>query len=191
MRINLNALLEVEEYSFPIVVSVSGTRSTLVGRPESAAFVWMRPAGVRVGRGTHQAGMGVAMVVEFFKFIHPHFGCPDAVGQSLTARVGGLLGENVAHVRARVCLQGPTALPDLRIEQGGGRVGEWGGGGEGELPASGACGREGGPRTLPGPHPPWGRRPPPRHIQDTERSQGVRTQPQRQALRSKIPKSMH
>lgn len=97
----------------------------MAGRPESAAFAWMRPAGIQVGRGTHQAGMGVAMVVEFFKFIHPHFSCSDTVGQSLTAGVGSLLGENVANVRARVCFQGPTALPDLCREQEGGRVGEW------------------------------------------------------------------
>lgn len=85
----------------------------MVGRPDSAAFVWMRPARVQAGQGTHQAGMGVAMVVELLKVIHPHFSCSDAVGQSLVAGVGSLLGENVANVRARVCLQGPTALPDL------------------------------------------------------------------------------
>lgn len=61
------------------------------------------------------------MVVELFKFIHPHFSGSDAVGQSLAAGVGSLLGENVANVRAGVCLQGPTALPDLCTEQGGGR----------------------------------------------------------------------
>lgn len=69
--------------------------------------------------GTHQAGMGVSMVVELFKFIHPHFSCTDTVGQSLFARVGRLLGENVANVRTRVCLQGPTALPDLHTKQRG------------------------------------------------------------------------
>lgn len=82
-------------------------------------------AGVQVGGGTHQAGMGAAMVVEFFIFIHPHFSRSDTVGQSLIAGVGSLLGENVANVRARVCLQGPTALPDLCTEQGGGQVDEW------------------------------------------------------------------
>lgn len=63
--------------------------------------------------GTHQAGVGVAMVVKFFKLIHPHFSCTDTVSQGLAARVGSLLGENVANVRTRVCLQGPTTLPDL------------------------------------------------------------------------------
>lgn len=41
------------------------------------------------------------------------------------------------------------------------------------------------------PHPPWGGRPPPQHIQDTGCSQRARTQPQRQAAGSKIPESMH
>ena len=80
----------------------------------------MQPDGAWVGRGTHQAGLGVAMVVELFKFIHPHFSCADTVGQSLVAGVGSLPGENVANVRTRVCLQGPPALPDLYTERGGG-----------------------------------------------------------------------
>lgn len=63
------------------------------------------------------------MVVDLFKFIHPHFSCPDTVGQSLLAGVRSLLGENVANVRTRVYLQGPTALPDLHAEQSRG----WGG----------------------------------------------------------------
>lgn len=105
-------------------VSISGASSLGAGKPESAALVWRWPAGVggpQAGRGTHQAGVRVAMVVELFKFIHPHFGGSDAVGQSLVAGVGSLLGENVANVRAGVCFQGPTALPDLCTEQGGGR----------------------------------------------------------------------
>lgn len=73
-------------------------------------------------RGTHQAGLGIAMVVELFKFIHPHFSCADTVGQGLVAGVGSLPGENVANVRTRVYLQGPPALPDLRTERGGGGV---------------------------------------------------------------------
>lgn len=60
-----------------------------------------------------QAGVGVSMVVDLFKFIHPHFSCTDTVGQSLFAGVRSLLGENVANVRTWVYLQGPTALPDL------------------------------------------------------------------------------
>lgn len=73
------------------------------------------------GAGTHQAGVGVAVVVDLFEFIHPHFGCTDTVGQGLFAGVGSLLGENVAHVRTRVRLQDPAALPDLHTEQRRGR----------------------------------------------------------------------
>lgn len=69
-----------------------------------------------------QAGLGIAMVVELFKFIHPHFSCADTVGQGLIAGVGSLPGENVANVRTRVYLQGPPALPDLCTEWGGGGV---------------------------------------------------------------------
>lgn len=75
------------------------------------------------GRSTHQAGVGVPVVVDLFKFIHPHFSCTDTVGQSLFAGVGSLLGENVANVRTRVYLQGPTTLPDLHTEQRRGRGG--------------------------------------------------------------------
>lgn len=63
---------------------------------------------------THQAGPGVAVVVEFFKFIHPHFCSTDTVGQGLAARIGSLLGENVAYVGAGVSLQSATTLPDLQ-----------------------------------------------------------------------------
>lgn len=73
------------------------------------------------GAGTHQAGVGIAVVVELFELIHPHFSCTDTVGQGLFAGVGSLLGENVAHVRTRVCLQDPAALPDLQTEQRRGR----------------------------------------------------------------------
>lgn len=66
------------------------------------------------GRGTHQTGVGAAVVEELFELIQPHFRGTDAVGQSLLARVGGLLGEDVADVRAGVRLQGPATLPDLQ-----------------------------------------------------------------------------
>lgn len=66
------------------------------------------------------------MVVDLFKFIHPHFSCTDTVGQSLLAGVRSLLGENVANVRTRVYLQGPTALPDLHTEQSRGWAGRAG-----------------------------------------------------------------
>lgn len=84
-----------------------------------SCFCSVRPDGVWVVLGTHQAGMGVSMVVELFKFIHPHFSCTYTVGQSLFARVGRLLGENVANMRTRVCLQGTAALPDLHTKQRG------------------------------------------------------------------------
>lgn len=63
---------------------------------------------------THQAGLRVAVVVEFFKLIHPHFCGSDTVGQGLAARIGSLLREDVAHVGARVCFQSATTLPDLQ-----------------------------------------------------------------------------
>lgn len=63
---------------------------------------------------THQAGPGIAVVVEFFKFIHPHFSGSDTVGQGLAARIGSLLRENMAYVRAGVCFQTATTLPDLQ-----------------------------------------------------------------------------
>ena len=66
-----------------------------------------------MGWRTHQAGMGIAMVVELFKFIHPYFGCADTVGQSFATGVRSLLGENMANMGTRVYLQGPPALPDL------------------------------------------------------------------------------
>lgn len=63
---------------------------------------------------THQAGLGIAVVVELFKFIHPHFRSSDTVGQGLAARIRSLLREDVAHVGARVCFQSATTLPDLQ-----------------------------------------------------------------------------
>lgn len=82
-----------------------------------------------MGRGTHQAGVGVAMVVELFISIHPHFSCAHTVGQSLAAGVGSLLGEDVANVGARVRLQGATTLPNLHTERGETSAGERGTGG--------------------------------------------------------------
>ena len=63
---------------------------------------------------THQAGPGIAVVVEFFKLVHPHFRSSDTVGQGLAARIGSLLGEHVAHMRAGMRFQSATTLPDLQ-----------------------------------------------------------------------------
>jgi hypothetical protein len=68
----------------------------------------------RRGFLTHQAGLGIAVVVEFFKFIHPHFCSSDTVGQGLATGIGSLLREDVAHMGARVRFQSATTLPDLQ-----------------------------------------------------------------------------
>ena len=105
-----------------MVLSISGTRSTTVGGQNQLLLFGCGQKECGCTGGTHQAGLGIAMVVELFKFIHPHFSCADTVGQGLIAGVGSLPGENVANVRTRVYLQGPPALPDLCTEWGGGGV---------------------------------------------------------------------
>ena len=53
------------------------------------------------------------MVVQVLVVVHPDLCGPHAVGQRLAPRVGGLLGEDVAHVGAGVDLQRASTLPDL------------------------------------------------------------------------------
>lgn len=59
-----------------------------------------------------QASVGVTVVVQLLVVVHPDLGSTHAVGQGLTPRIGGLLGEDVAHVGAGVDLQAAPALPD-------------------------------------------------------------------------------
>lgn len=89
---------------------VSAPRAVTLGEAVSGV-AQMGPGGV--DSRTHQARPGVAVVIELFELIHPHFSCTNAVGQGLAAGVGRLLGENVANVGTRVYFQSPTTLPDL------------------------------------------------------------------------------
>lgn len=59
------------------------------------------------------------MVVYLLEFIHPHFSCPDTVGQSLATGIGCLLREHMADMGTRVGLQGAPTLPDLHTEHRG------------------------------------------------------------------------
>lgn len=130
------------------------------------------------GAKTHQAGVGIAVVVELLELIHPHFSGTDAVGQGLFAGVGSLLGENVAHVRARVCLQDPTALPDLHTERRRGHGSEQGVRCGSIVPAARRPSTDimTNTATL---SPSTGGRPLPQHPQNTERRQSTKA-PSRQ-----------
>ena len=57
--------------------------------------------------------MRIAVVVQFLVLVHPDLCSSHTIGQGLAPRVGGLLGEDVAHVGAGVDLQAAPALPDL------------------------------------------------------------------------------
>lgn len=65
------------------------------------------------GAMTYPLGRGVPVVEVLLIRVHPNLCCSHGVLQEVGARVRGLLGEHVTHVRAGVNLQTAPTLPHL------------------------------------------------------------------------------